>query len=151
MTASDDYCELCDLPRSHCVHGMPPPPKPAAKAPRKPAASPRPSTRSRAPQVATKPVPRRWTPPDFFKPLILSVLQEAGGELHADDLFLELEILVDDRLLPGDREKTPEGELRWQYAARRARQSLIQQGVMTKGGPGVWRLAGPGTGPATPA
>jgi hypothetical protein len=85
-------------------------------------------------------VTRRWTPPDEFKPLILAVLHEAGGELEADELFLELEIVADDRLLPGDRETTPEGELRWQYAARRARQALIQEGQMTRGGPGVWRL-----------
>jgi hypothetical protein len=85
-------------------------------------------------------VTHRWTPPDQFKPLILAVLQEAGGELEADELFLELEIMADDKLLPGDRETTPEGELRWQYAARRARQALIQEGQMTRGGPGVWRL-----------
>jgi hypothetical protein len=87
---------------------------------------------------------RRWTPPEALRPLILEVLQEAGGELEADELFLELEILADDRLLPGDRETTPEGELRWQYAARRARVALINDGLMTKGTPGVWKLAGPG-------
>jgi hypothetical protein len=86
-------------------------------------------------------VNRRWTPPEVFKPLIIAVLREAGGELESDELFLELEIMADDRLLSGDRETTPEGELRWQYAARRARQSLISEGVMTRGGPGVWQLA----------
>ena len=84
---------------------------------------------------------RRWTPPDAFKPLILSVLEEAGGELEADEMFLELEILAEDRLLPGDSETTPEGELRWRYAARRARVALIAEGLMTKGRPGVWQLA----------
>ena len=68
------------------------------------------------------------------------MLREAGGALESDELFLELEIVAEDRLLPGDRETTPEGELRWQYAARRARQSLIKEGVMTRGGPGVWQL-----------
>ena len=140
MTASDDYCDLCDLPRSQCIHGRPPePPAPVVRAaPKKrtPAA-----TRSRTPGAAAKPpVVRRWTPPEVFKPLILDVLTEAGGELRADELFLELEILAEDRLLPGDRETTPEGELRWQYAARRARQALIKEGVMTRGGPGVWQL-----------
>lgn len=84
---------------------------------------------------------RRWTPPDAFKPLILSVLEEAGGELEADEMFLELEILAEHRLLPGDSETTPEGELRWRYAARRARVALIAEGLMTKGRPGVWQLA----------
>jgi len=84
---------------------------------------------------------RRWTPPEALKPFILSVLEEAGGELVADELLLELEIAVEGRLLPGDRETTPEGEPRWQYAARRARMALISEGLMTKGVPGVWKLA----------
>jgi hypothetical protein len=46
-----------------------------------------------------------------------------------------------ERLKPADHERTPEGELRWRYAARRARQALIAEGVMTKGRPGVWALA----------
>jgi hypothetical protein len=86
-------------------------------------------------------VHRRWTPPEVFKPLILAVLEEAGGELDADELFLELEIMADDQLRPGDRETTPGGELRWQYAARRARLALVDEGLMTKGKPGVWQLA----------
>ncbi len=138
MTALDDYCELCDLPRSQCVHGRPPPAPPPAK---KPAPRPR-TTRSRVPGTPSKPAPqRRWTPPEAFKPLILSVLQEAGGRLDAEEVFLELEILADDRFLPGDRETTPEGELRWQYAARRARALLLSEGLMTKGTPGVWQLS----------
>jgi hypothetical protein len=85
-------------------------------------------------------VSRRWTPPDVFKPFILTVLEEAGGELEADELFLELEVMAGDRLLPGDLETTPEGELRWRYAARRARQALIKEGLMARSGPGVWQL-----------
>jgi hypothetical protein len=83
----------------------------------------------------------RWTRPESLKPHILAVLRESGGELEADELFLELEIVVEDQLLPGDRERTPEGEPRWQYAARRARVALINEGLMTKGVPGVWTLA----------
>ena len=147
MSASEDYCDFCDLPRSQCVHGQPPPPPPtapskavkSAPAPRKRAAT----TRRATPD---KPVSRRWTQPEAFKPLILTVLQEAGGELDADDLFLELEIAAEDRLLPGDSETTPEGELRWRYAARRARIALIEEGLMIKGRPGVWQLAGPDHG-----
>jgi hypothetical protein len=140
MTDSDDYCELCDLPRSQCIHGRPPatPPAPAKATPKprsRPAAK-RPTTA--APAKVLNP---RWTLPEAFKPLILAVLEEAGGVLDADDLFLELEILADDRLLPGDNETTPEGELRWRYAARRARIALIEEGLMVKSGPGVWQLA----------
>jgi hypothetical protein len=141
MTASDDYCELCDLPLSQCIHGRPPP-QPAIKPPPKPRK--RAAARPPVGAMSRKPVNRRWTPPEVFKPLILAVLQEAGSELDADELFLELEIAADDRLLPGDRETTPEGEPRWQYAARRARVELINEGLMTRGVPGVWKLTSPG-------
>lgn len=69
------------------------------------------------------------------------MLEDAGGALDGDDLFARLEDRVADDLLAGDRERTPEGELRWRYAARRERQALIADGVMTKGRPGVWQLA----------
>jgi hypothetical protein len=141
MTAPDEYCDLCDLPKSQCIHGMPPPaPAPALKkaAPR-PRAKKHVTTRSSA--APEKAVTRRWTPPEELKPLILSVLQEAGGELDADELFLELELRLEDRFRAGDQETTPEGELRWRYAARRARMSLIEEGLMTKTRPGSWQLA----------
>jgi hypothetical protein len=140
MTASDDYCEMCDLPRSQCPHGQPPPvPKEAVKAPPRPRK--RPTARARPPAAPAKKVTLRWTPPEAFKPLILSVLEEAGGELETDELFVRLEAVAGDRLLPADSETTPEGELRWRYAARRARVALIHEGLVTKGTPGVWRLA----------
>jgi hypothetical protein len=147
MTASDEYCEFCDLPMAQCIHGQPPAPKPVAKSVAKSVAKPAPKPRKRAaatPRTATttrKPVSRRWTAPEALRPDVLAVLEKAGGELEADELFLELEIVLQDRLLPGDRELTPEGEPRWQYAARRARVALINEGVMTKGVPGVWKLA----------
>ena len=139
---ADDYCELCDLPRSTCVHGMPTPvvaPAPTRAPARKPAArkaAPRPKS------VSTPPArPRRWTPPEAIRPHILHVLEEAGGELEADDVFEQLEKRMADSLLEADRERTPEGELRWRYAARRARQALIADGLMTKSRPGLWELA----------
>jgi hypothetical protein len=140
MSAADDYCELCDLPKSQCVHGRPPPPpKEAVKAAPKPRK--RAVTRARPSAAPARTVTRRWTPPEVFKPLILTALEQAGGELEADELFLELEILAEDRLRPEDNETTPEGELRWRYAARRARVALIDEGLMTKSRPGVWQLA----------
>ena len=139
MTAYDDYCELCDLPKSQCVHGQPPPmPKKVAPAPKP---RKRPATVTRSSATPEKVVTRRWTPPEVFKPLIITVLEQAGGELEADELFLELEVLAEDRLRPADTETTPEGELRWRYAARRARVALIEEGLMTKARPGVWQLA----------
>ena len=137
----EDYCELCDLPKSQCIHGQPPPPPPAPATKR---AASRAAVRRSAPAAAAAPVrsvPRRWTPPEVFKPLILEVLHEAGGELEQDEVFLELEVRLEDRLTEADHGTTPEGELRWRYAARRARQALVTEGLMTKGRPGVWSLA----------
>jgi hypothetical protein len=139
MTAQDEYCDFCELPKAQCIHGQPPAPKPVVTAPPKPRK--RAVAKSRATAGSAKPVNRRWTPPEALKPHILSVLEEAGGELEAAELFRELETKVEGRLMPGDAERTPEGELRWQYAARRARVALIDEGLMTKGVPGVWQLA----------
>jgi len=140
MATTDDYCELCDLPRSQCAHGRPAPaPAPAtartAPAPRKRA------TPAPAAGVTRKPVARRWTPPEVLGPVIVEVLSEAGGELPADELLSRVREAIGDGLRPGDEERTPNGELRWHYAARRARQALISEGVMTAGAPGLWQLA----------
>jgi hypothetical protein len=144
--SAEDYCELCDLPKSTCIHGNPPAPPPPTvrKAPasrtvvRKSAAS---SSRASASAAPARPVRHRWTPPDAFKLEILAVLAESGGEMEQDDVFLELEIRMEERLTDADQELTPEGELRWRYAARRARQALVNEGTMTKGRPGIWALA----------
>jgi len=139
MTATDEYCDFCDLPLAQCIHGQPPPPAPVKAV--KAAPRPRKAATPRARSTPEKAVTRRWTPPEVFKPLILTVLTDAGGELDAEDLFKELELLMEDRLLAGDNETTPEGELRWRYAARRARVALVDEGLMVKGRPGVWQLA----------
>src|SRR5689334_21913 len=135
----DDYCELCDLPLSQCIHGMPAPPPEPPKAAPKPRKTP--ATRVREVRPPAPARVSRWTQPEVLKPPILSVLAEAGGELDADDLFAGLEETMGDQLRDADRERTPEGELRWQLAARRARVELIRDGRMTKSRPGVWQLA----------
>jgi hypothetical protein len=114
-------------------------PKKVAVSPPKPKRRPAPTKVSATPPPNV--VTRRWTPPEVFKPIILDVLEQAGGELEADELFHELEILVKGDLRPQDTETTPEGELRWRYAARRARVALIAEGRMTKSRPGLWKLA----------
>jgi hypothetical protein len=140
---ADDYCELCDLPRSQCIHGMPAPaPAPA----RAPARASRPRTPRPKPTAAplARARPRRWTPPETLRPHVLGVLREAGGELEAEEAFERLETRLSDSLLEADRELTPEGELRWRYAARRARQALIAEGLMAKSRPGLWELTSAG-------
>lgn len=136
-----DYCELCDLPKSTCIHGNPPPPPPPAA--KRTTAPPRtPGTRRTAapPPPPPRVVNTKWTSPVAFEQVILEVLDEHGGEMEQEDLFVALEEVMADRLKPADHERTPEGELRWRYAARKARQSLIADGRMSKGKPGVWVL-----------
>jgi hypothetical protein len=134
---SDDYCDFCDLPLSQCVHGRPAPaPAPATKAVPKPRV-----TKQAAPKVRSKPVVRRWTPPEVLAPLVLQVLEDAGGALPADQALARIEERLEGEFAAGDHELTPSGEPRWQYAARRARAALVKDGQLTKDEPGVWRLA----------
>lgn len=144
MAATDDYCERCDLPLSQCVHGRPAPEPVATPAPKAPKAPAKPRTRTpaaaTAPVTTSRPVARRWTPPEVLEPLIVDVLRDAGGELPADDVLSAVEAVIGDGFRPGDTERTPEGELRWHFAARRARQSLLRQGLMAKAAPGIWKL-----------
>ncbi len=136
--SAEEYCELCDLPKSQCIHGNPPaPPPPRATARTAAPRASKPVVKRTAP---TRSVPRKWTPPDAFKTDIVAVLEEAGGELDQEDLFRVLEERMGERLTDADHQTTPEGELRWRYAARRARQSLIAEGEMIKGRPGIWAL-----------
>lgn len=152
---ADEYCDLCDLPKAHCIHGMPPAPPPevrpaATRASASTSSTPRaaraPRATQAAPAVPVRRAPRRWTPPEAIAPVILAVLDEAGGELPADDVLSSVEERIGEHLLEGDRQLTPEGELRWRYAARRARQQLIQQGLMAKSRPGIWELTADGAG-----
>ena len=149
---TEDYCELCDLPLSTCVHGRPPPPAPAPvrKAPT-PRATP---VRSRAAagssrsaaaaEVSTRRVTRKWTPPEEFRPHVLAILRENDGRLDADDLMLELEVRLDDVLTPGDRELAPQGGERWHVAVRRQRKALADEGLLVPAQPGVWELTARG-------
>ncbi len=61
--------------------------------------------------------------------------------MPAEDALERLEDLLDGRMAAGDRELTPTGEPRWQYAARRARAILVKDGTLAKDEPGIWRLA----------
>lgn len=146
MSDEDDYCELCDLPRSTCIHGMPKPvippdpPKPA-RAPRK--AAPRaakPAKAAASVTTRTSAAPRRWSAPADFVPHIVAMLTEAEGGLPTDDALARLEERVADDLRPGDREKSPQGEQRWRTAARKARRELVTSGILSDAQPGVWQL-----------
>lgn len=150
--AEDDYCELCDLKRSECLHGMPKPEPKAEPVPRAAtrAAAPRkraaPRTTPRAasrptPGVATHAATRRWTATVDFVPHIIAVLQEADGGLESDVALTRVQERMAEQLLPGDHESTPQGDPRWRSAARKARRSLVEEGVLAGDRPGIWRLA----------
>lgn len=142
VDVAEDYCELCDLPLSQCVHGRPEP-KPVEPEKAPPASRVR--TRTTTPRVPGTPVrksaPRKWTSPDELKAPIVALLQESGGELPADEVFPTLDERLGEALRPGDREPSPTGEPRWQLAARKARRALQDEGVLEPGTPGVWRLS----------
>lgn len=138
---AEDYCDLCDLPLSTCIHGMPAPPPapaPAAKAPRAPRA-----TATRKPSVrtaTTKPSPvRKRTEQEAFRPHIVRLLQDEGSLETAEVMGL-LEERMSEVLLERDRQKAPTGEVRWQTAARAERKAMIDEGLMVPARPGVWEL-----------
>lgn len=142
----EEYCEHCDLPLSTCVHGMPPVPEPV-KAP--PKASPVTRRRTSAGSTTTsstptRTAPRRRTDKADFKPVIVQVLQEAGGEQDAEAVLASLEERLADVLKPGDHETGPTGEVRWRTAARFARKELQDDGLLLAPQPGVWALTDAG-------
>jgi len=138
---AEDYCDLCDLPLSTCVHGMPAPPPKAAPTPRAVRTT---STATRTTSRTTrKPPPRpasRRTDQSAFRPHILAVLRDAGTPLETDEMLLELEIRLDGQLKERDVEKAPTGEVRWHTAARAERKAMIDEGLVVPAQPGIWEL-----------
>lgn len=147
---AEDYCEHCDLPFSTCVHGMPPAPEPV-KAPPKASPVRRRTTSTTATgsgsasgAAPVRTAPRRRTDKAEFKPVIVAVLQEAGGEQDADLVLDSIEQRLADVLKPGDHETGPTGEVRWRTAARWARKELADDGLLLAPQPGVWALTDAG-------
>jgi len=138
---AEDYCELCDLPLSTCVHGQPPRP-PEPKAPPRVsgvrttrAAAPTPGARAGATRAVS-----RVTPAEAFRPHIVEVLREAGGSLEVESVMQRLEERMVGVLLERDRQVAPGGEVRWQTTARKERKAMIEEGLVVGAQPGVWEL-----------
>lgn len=136
---AEDYCDLCDLPLSTCIHGMPAPPPapaPAARAPRTPRAT---ATRKPLRTATSKPSPvRKRTEQETFRPFIVRLLQ-AEGSLETQEVMELLGERMAEVLLERDRQKAPTGEVRWHTAARAERKAMIDEGLMVAA-PGVWEL-----------
>lgn len=141
---AEEYCDLCDLPLSTCVHGMPKPPPPPPPSPRTPRAR---TTTSRTSAVRTTSAPARpaskVTDHAAFRPHIVRILR-LEGSLETEDMLLELEMAMEDELRERDRQPTPSGEVRWHQSARAERKAMIDAGLMAGGKPGVWELTDAG-------
>ncbi|MGZ4446265.1 MAG: hypothetical protein ACXVEC_06245 [Nocardioides sp.] len=152
---TDAYCDLCELPLSTCVHGMPKPPpveekpKAAPRAARTPRAAASTTTRS-TPGLTVRQVGAKRTPQREFRPYILEALVEAGGRAPADLVLGAVEQLMADVLRDGDREPTPAGEVRWRSAARFERKAMLDDGLLLPVvETGVWELSPEGRALAT--
>ena len=146
---AEEYCDLCDLPLSTCVHGMPkppPPPPPSPRTPRARAATPRASA-VRTPSAPARP-PSKVSDQSAFRPHIVAILR-AEGSLETEDMLLELELAMEDQLRERDRQPTPTGEVRWHQSARKERKAMIDAGLMAGGKPGVWELTDTGRSSAS--
>jgi hypothetical protein len=141
---AEEYCDLCDLPLSTCVHGMPkplPPPPPPPRAPRTRTSTPRASA-ARTSSAPARP-PSKVSDQTAFRPHIVRILR-LEGSLETEDMLLELEMAMDEELRERDRQPTPTGELRWHATARMERKSMIDAGLMAGGKPGIWELTDAG-------
>jgi hypothetical protein len=141
---AEEYCDLCDLPLSTCIHGMPKPPPPPPPSPRTPRArttTPRTSA-VRTTSAAARP-PSKVSDQSVFRPHIIRILKQEGS-LDTEDMLLELEMAMEDELRERDRQPTPSGEARWHQSARMERKAMIDAGLMAGGKPGVWELTDAG-------
>lgn len=140
----EDYCELCDLPLSTCIHGMPAPPPAPTPAPRTPRAPRATATRkptARAVKVvqSAPPAIRVRTEQEAFRPFIGHLLQEKGA-LETNEVMELLAERMAEVLLDRDKQKAPTGEIRWQTAARAERKAMMDEGLIVAAQPGIWEL-----------
>ena len=147
MTADSAFCDLCELPRAHCVHGMPPPPpeepkkKPAPRAAKPRVAKAASGTSTSSAGVSVRRTGTVRTPQREFRQPILEVLAANGGEHHMDEVLTEVERRMEPILREGDYETVERGEPRRRKAARFERKAMVDDGLlMPLQTPGVWTL-----------
>jgi hypothetical protein len=77
---------------------------------------------------------------DYWLP-ILSIIVEAGGSAHANDVIDVLEERMGDALKDRDRETLRNGEVRWRNRARFARLRMKERGLLSDTSRrGVWEI-----------
>lgn len=139
---AEEYCDLCDLPLSTCVHGMPKAPPPPPPSPRTPRATVRSAAAPRPVKTTAPPAPSKVTSQEAFRGHIVRILK-AEGSLETEDMLLELEMAMEDELRERDRQPSPTGEIRWHTTARKERKAMIDAGLMAEG-LGLWELTDAG-------
>jgi hypothetical protein len=133
-----------------------------------PALAIKPSTTHRAPAAATsearsprttgsasaprrKASGRKRAPSDQLLPEqayelpILRVLEIAGGRLPTSEAIAAVQTLVDDKLLPMDRDMLDSGKPRWESRVVFTRLRLIKSGLLKDDSPrGIWEISDAG-------
>jgi hypothetical protein len=87
-----------------------------------------------APPGSILPVGEYWLP-------ILSIIAEADGSAHANDVIDALEERMGSALEDRDRETLRNGEVRWRNRARFARLRMKERGLLSKASQrGIWEI-----------
>lgn len=81
-------------------------------------------------------------PESEYEQPILSVLGKSGGSAPARDVVERVGALIDDQLMPLDRETQPNGIRRWESRVQFTRLRMRKAGLIQAGSPrGVWELS----------
>lgn len=146
-SATEDYCEHCDLALSMCVHGRPAPvepptpPRAARKSTPTAARSAASTSRAKAGLTVRHTGQAARTPQRDFRAPILAVLLEHDGRHEVDPLLVEVERRMQPVLRSGDYDAVNGGEIRWRYAARWERKAMVDEGLLkSPSEPGIWEL-----------
>lgn len=86
---------------------------------------------------------------EYYK-LVLQCLQRLGGEAKRSQLERDFEAHCLGLLKPDDSSPTARGVPRWKKMIQRARQPMIQEGLLEKASGGVWCISAGGKKAATP-
>jgi hypothetical protein len=89
--------------------------------------------------------PGSTTNKQVFRGPILLALSELGGSRSASEVLARVEMSLDARLSPLDRERLPSGDLWWRKQAHFERLSMVKDGLLEKNSPhGLWELTDQG-------
>ncbi|MCH1866296.1 hypothetical protein [Nocardioides sp. CFH 31398] len=151
---SVDWCDLCELPKSQCPHGAPPPPpRPAKEATpvrtrsvRSTSAGARGSATSAAPAAPRPPAKPRTppgrTPQTEFRKHLLAVLATYPVAAERDAVLDEMGERM--TLTTQDRGITADGQVRWRRAAMKERAAMAEEGLVASEGHALWVLTATG-------